>query len=365
MNQTVKQYTVVFGVLSLLSACEQPKHQADPPRPALVINVGETMHGEQEMVLVGEVKSRYESNIGFRINGKINARKVEVGSQVKKGQVLAVLDASDANLSVQSAASDVNAAEANFALAKAEVERQRELHAKNFISKSALDLREAEFKTATARLQQVKSQAAISSNQSRYTQLLADRNGVIASINAEPGQVVVAGQAIAQIVDYDHLEVEVAVPESRMRDMQVGRQVQVKLWADSQKTYDGVVREVAPAGDSATRAFEVRVALQNPDAEVHIGMTAGVAFDTGQADKLLIPSTALTQIDGKPSVWVISATGVAQPRAVVTGQFSEFGVEVIQGLRFGEQIAIAGVHTLIKGQKVKPTAAQVLPESRI
>lgn len=365
MIQTVKQISLVFGLLILLSACDHPTEKADPPRPALVIKVGERAHGQQGMVLVGEVKSRYESNIGFRINGKINARKVDVGAVVKKGQVLAVLDANDANLSVQSAASDVNAAEANFALAKAEVERQRQLHAQNFISKSALDMREAEFKTAAARLQQVKSQAAISSNQSRYTQLFADRNGVIASINAEPGQVVEAGQTIAQIVDYEHLEVEVAVPESRMREMQVGRQVQVKLWADSQKTYDGVVREVAPAGDSATRAFDVRIAIQNPDADVRIGMTAGVGFDSDGAGKMMIPSTALTQLEGKKTVWVISQEGIAQPRVVETGEFSELGIEVVNGLRNGEQIAVAGVHTLIKGQKVKPTLVPAKPESGV
>lgn len=365
MDSKISQHFIIFGLLTLLSACDQPTEKADPPRPALVIKVGERAHGQQGMVLVGEVKSRYESNIGFRVNGKINVRKVDVGAVVKKGQVLAVLDANDAKLAVQSAASDVNAAEASYALAKAEFERQQQLHAKNFISKSALDIREAEFKSATARLRQVKSQAAISNNQSNYTQLIADRDGIVSSINAEPGQVIEAGQAIAQIVDYAHLEVLVAVPESRMANIQVGQPVQVKLWADSQKTYDAVVREISPAANSATRAFDVRVTINNPDADVRIGMTAGVGFDTDGAGKLMIPSSALTQIDGKKTVWVISQEGIAQPRAVETGEFSELGVEVVSGLSDGEQIAVAGVHTLIKGQKVKPTIMPMMSESGV
>lgn len=363
MNNNRNKHVLLFGLLSVLSACNQQVEKAVPPRPALVINVGESALGNQDMVLVGEVKSRYESNIGFRVAGKINARKVDVGATVKKGQVLAVIDASDANLSAQAAASDVRSAEASHQLAKAELERQRQLYEKKFIAKSALDIREAEFKTSTARLQQVKSQAAISGNQSRYTQLIADRDGIVAQITAEPGQVVAAGQMVAQLVDYHTLEVLVAVPESRMSSMQVGRKVIIKLWADSQKTYQGVVREVSPTANSATRAFDVRVSILDADAEVRIGMTAGVSFDTGLVPKLMIPSTALTQITGKSAVWVISKDGIAHSKSVEAGQFTERGVEILSGLNGGEQIAIAGVHTLVNGQKVKPTLVQTAPES--
>ena len=108
----------------LLVGCERPPQAPPPLRPALVMVVGQTAV-EQGMVLVGEVKSRYESNQGFRIGGKIIERKVEVGSLVKKGQVLALLDAADTNLTAAAAYADVRAAEASHALAKAELERQR------------------------------------------------------------------------------------------------------------------------------------------------------------------------------------------------------------------------------------------------
>ena len=357
MNPT--KSSIIMALSSLLLACERPAEPPLPPRPALVTIVGSSA-ANSSMVLVGEVKSRYETNLGFRINGKIIERNVEVGSVVKKGQVLARLDASDTNLSNQAANADVLAAEANHALAKAEVERQRLLFNKKFISQSALEIREAELKTSAARLQQVKAQAAVSSNQSRYTALVADRDGVVTKIHAEPGQVVEAGSTIAQIVDTKQIEVLVAVPESRMTQLKVGDAVAVKLWAAQSKTYQGKVREIAPAANSATRAFDVRVTIANADEAVKLGMTAGVNFGESQPDEIIIPSTALTQIEGKTSVWVISQEGIVQPRAVTAGAYSEAGIVISSGLQTGEMIAIAGVHTLTKGQQVKPKVEAAL-----
>ena len=349
MNNLIK----LSAVIIFLNACEKPPEAPPPPRPALVTIVGKTA-SNLGMVLVGEVKSRYESNQGFRIAGKIIERKVDVGAIVKKGQLLARLDAADTNLGASAAVADVRVAEANRALARSEVERQRKLVDKKFISQSALDKYEAELKTADARVNQAKAQAAVSGNQSRYAALLADRNGVITQIRAEPGQVVEAGEMIVQVVDTAQIEVLVAVPESRVAKIKEGDAAKLKLWADREKTYNGKIREIAPAANSATRAFDVRVAFNNADAAVKLGMTAGVRFGADEARDIVIPSAALTQINGKNSVWVISKDGIANPRAVQAGQFSEQGVQIQNGLQMGEMVAIAGVHTLVKGQKVKP-----------
>ena len=342
--------------VALLTACDRPPQPFQPPRPALVMTVGETSVSSA-MVLVGEVRPRYESSQGFRISGKITERKVDVGAYVKKGQVIAKLDAVDANLSAVAAMADVRAAEASHALAVAELDRQRQLFAKKFISASALDIHEAEFKTSSARLAQVKAQANVSGNQSKYTNLTADRDGVVTLIKAEPGQVVQAGEAVVQIANLKETEVLVAVPESRMSQIKLNNAVSVKLWAKPQKVYKGTVREISPAADSATRAFNVRVSIQDADEVIKLGMTAGVRFDDEahqQAPQLLIPSAALMQVNGKKTVWVIDAENKAQPREVVSGEFSEDGILITNGLQAGEKIAIAGIHTLFKGQLVKP-----------
>jgi len=347
-------------LLTLLAGCDKPPQPAQPPRPALVMEVGATAVANV-MALVGEVHPRYESSQGFRISGKVIERKVDVGAYVKKGQVIARLDAADTNLSAAAALADVRAAEASYALALAEVERQRQLFAKKFISASALDIREAELKTSGARLAQVKAQANVSGNQTQYANLTADRDGVVTMIHAEPGQVVQAGEAVVQIADTKEIEVLVAVPESRMAEVKVNAAVTVKMWANPQKAYAGIVREISPAADSATRAFNVRVSVKEADEAVKLGMTAGVKFNqqaiaqgAKQDAALLIPTSALTEINGKKTVWVIDANNKAQPREVVAGQFREDGVLITSGLQAGEKIAIAGVHTLIKNQLVTP-----------
>jgi RND family efflux transporter MFP subunit len=221
-------------------------------------------------------------------------------------------------------------------------------------------MREAEFKTNAARLQQMKAQAAVSGNQSRYTALIADRDGVVTQIHAEPGQVVEVGTMIAQIVDTKQIEVLVAVPESRMTKLKLGDPVNIKLWADREKTYTGKVREIAPAANSATRAFEVRVSVLDADDTLKLGMTAGVNFSENAKDEIIIPSTAITQINGKNTVWVIDKNNIANPREVTTGQYSEAGVVIKSGLQANEMVAIAGVHTLIKGQRVQPKVENLL-----
>ena len=349
----MKKIMSLLLVSAVLTACEKPVEPLPPPRPALVTIVGKSA-ANNAMVLVGEVKSRFESNQGFRIKGKIIERKVDVGSFVKKGQVIARLDASDTNLSAAAASADVRAAEANQALARSEVERQRLLVDKKFISQSSLDKYEAQLKTADARVNQAKAQAAVSGNQSRYTALVADRDGVVTQIRAEPGQVVDAGEIIAQVVDTKQIEVLVAVPESRMAGLKVGDKVTIKLWADRVKTYAGKVREIAPAASSTTRAFDVRVSITDADEAVKLGMTAGVRLAQAEADEIIIPTSALTQINGKSSVWIIDKNGIASPREVKAGQYTENGVMITSGLDVGEMVAIAGVHTLIKGQKVRP-----------
>jgi multidrug efflux system membrane fusion protein len=348
-----KRFELVL--LALLAGCDKPAEPPPPPRPALVMVVGATA-AANPMTLVGEVRPRYESSQGFRINGKVIERKVDVGAQVRKGQVLVRLDATDAHLSAAAALADVRAAEASYSLAVAEAERQRQLFARKFISASALDSQEAALKTAQANMAHVKAQASVSANQTQYTQLTADRDGVVTLIQAEPGQVVEAGDIVVKIADTWESEVLVAVPESRMAEVKLQATVAVKLWADRQKVYTGVVREIAPAADSSTRAFNVRVAIKDADAAVMLGMTAGVRFS--QPDQapvqFLVPTSALTERNGKKTVWVIDDRHTVQPREVVAGQFREDGVLIYSGLQAGEQIAVAGVHTLTPNQVVKP-----------
>lgn len=341
----------------LLTACDHPAPPPAAPRPALTIIAGESAQ-QSPSGIIGEIRPRFESVQGFRIAGKIVERKVEIGDAVKKGQILARLDAADTSLSAQAAQAQTRAAEADLTLAKAELERQRQLYARKFISAAALDIQEAQFKSAAARVEQSKAQAQVSGNQSRYTALVADRDGVVTFIHAEPGQVVEAGEAIARIADSHDLEVTVAVPETYMAGVATGRETQVRLWAAPEKVYHGKVREVAPAADTATRTFQAKVSILDADPQIHMGMTAGVRFIGDHNVGLLLPSSAVTQQNGQTTIWIVDKTNHVQPRHVSIGAFREDGVPVTSGLNIGERVVVAGVHTLAPGQEVRPVPSE-------
>ncbi len=356
----MKRLFILLTVLPL-AACNQPQPVQHIPRPALVMTVG-TKIAAAPTILVGEVRSRFESAQGFRIAGKIIERRVDVGNYVKKGQLLAKLDNIDTNLSSQAAEAELRAAEAELALAQAEVERYRQLYTRKFVSSSALDIQEAQTKSAIARVNQARAQAAVTGNQSRYTDLLAERDGVVTEIRAEPGQVVAAGEVIVRIAVPGNMEVAIAVPESKMTGIKVDTAAEVRLWADPNKVYRGVVREVAPAADSVTRTFQVRVALPDADSSVRLGMTAGVRFYHQDEHDILLPTPAVTQRDGQNIVWVVDPkNGQVQPREVQTGAFREDGVIVTQGLQNGEQVVIAGIQKLVPGQAVNPKPVESRP----
>ncbi|MBM4206605.1 MAG: efflux RND transporter periplasmic adaptor subunit [Gammaproteobacteria bacterium] len=356
-----KQY-LIWGLATavIFTGCDRQQPSPPPPRPALVMVVTSTSDINNR-VLVGEVRPRYESVQSFRINGKIIERKVETGSLVKKGQLLARLDPADTQLSAAAALAEVKSTEASQTLAFAEATRYRNLAKKNFVSRTALDTKEAELANANARLKEARARADVAINQAHYTDLNADRDGVITAIRAEPGQVVEAGESIAQIADTGHIDILVAVPESQISSVRVNDKVAIKLWAENHVIYPGVIREISPAADASTRTFNTRITVTQADTGLKLGMTAKVkltATDESENVGILIPNSALTEINGTKTVWIIDQQNKAEPRTVSAGSFTENGVLITDGLTSGEKIAIAGVHTLIKDQPVTPVPAE-------
>lgn len=344
-----------------LVACGNPSDSPVFIKPAMVMVITEKSLN-QGMTLAGEVKPRYESMQGFRVNGKIVEREVEIGSLVKRGQLLAKLDKTDANLALQSSNADLKIAEAQFLLAKANFVRQQELMEKNFISVTAMDSVEAEYKAAKAKLQKARTQIALNSNQSRYTLLTAERDGVITAIRAEPGQIVVAGEVIANIADLRQLEVHISVPESSMRSIQLNESATMWLWAKRDKKYEVRIREISPLADPVTRSFLVKLSIMQPDQDVHLGMTAEVELYKNMNQQFLVPSTAVTKIQGKSSVWLVDEeTHEVKPHTVEISGYREDGVLISKGLRIGDTVVTVGVQNLIVGLKVRPVNNEVNP----
>jgi multidrug efflux system membrane fusion protein len=274
---------------------------------------------------------------------------------VKKGQVLARLDPDDARLAAQAAAAQLASAESDLALARAELDRHAELLAKKFISPSAYDAKQNAFNAARARLEQARAQAGLSANQQEYTTLVAEADGVVISVAAEPGQVVAAGQPVLRLARAGEKEVVVNVPEGQLGRFQVGQPVTVSLWAEPGAPFPGRVREIAGGADPVTRTYAVRVSAPAAPAAAQIGMTANVAFaDAAQAGLIVLPMSALARDGERAAVWVVDrATGKVAMRPVAIGQFREDGVTITEGLQGGEVVVTAGVHKLRPGQSVR------------
>jgi multidrug efflux system membrane fusion protein len=309
-------------------------------------------------VYSGELRARHEIDLGFRVGGKLVARLVDAGARVTRGQPLARLDAGDAQLAAAAAGAQLASAESELALARSELERHGDLLAKKFISQSAFDAKQNAFNAAQARVEQARSQQAISANQARYTTLAADADGVVISVAAEPGQVVAAGQTVLRLAHGGEMEVVVAAPESQLARFTVGQPVAISLWAQPARVFPGRIREVAGGADPATRTYAVRVSALDVPASAQLGMTANVLLrPAAEGALVLLPLAAIANEREAPAVWVVDpATSQVRLRKVAVGQFREDGVTVTGGLAAGEVVVTAGVHKLRAGQRVRVAA---------
>ena len=349
---------VAFGrVLLMVAICAgcSDKPQATP-EPRLVNVVRATIRSTNSDVgYSGEVRPRYETNLSFRLAGKIVARNVEVGGLVKKGDGLARLDPEDQELNTRSAQSQLAAARSEYEQSKADLERYTDLYQKEFISKAEFDRRQNEYNVAKARLEQAQAQLAVTKNQTGYTELKADQAGVITSILIEVGQVVAAGQSVMKLARTDDREVVISIPENRLSELSAAREIAISLWADPAKIYKGKVREVSPSADPVTRTYAAKISVLNADAAMKLGMTANAYLRGVQRSvAVVLPATALFQDNGHAAVWVVDkASGQVKLVPVEVGEYVEDKVAVLSGLNPGDMVVRAGVHKLFLGEKVR------------
>ena len=348
----------IVAAAAMLSACSKKEPLPEPVRAVKLVTVGEgAIETAQEYS--GDVRAKVESRLGFRVAGKITKREVELGQHVKAGQVLARLDARDYQLSADAARAQLSSATTQRDLADANARRFRTLRAQNFISAAEMERYEANLKAAQASLDQAKAQLSSQSNQENYTQLLADADGVVTSVDAEPGQVVSAGTPVVRIALDGARDAVFNVPEDRRSAIKPGQAVKVRPWSDESRLIDAQVREVAASADAATRTYLVKAALQGTDlpalgSTVQVmpaGMGAGKEAVGAQVIKL--PTSALRQDGQTTTVWVLDkASMTVRPQPIQMATADGNDVVVASGLTPGMLVVSAGVHVLSPGQKV-------------
>jgi RND family efflux transporter MFP subunit len=310
--------------------------------------------------LPGELRPRAEVVHAFRIGGKIAQRLVSVGDRVDAGQPLARLDSSDTAPALAGAQAALSAARTDARLAQAELGRQQELHGRGYLSQAGLERFLAGRDSAQARVDAAQAQLRQAQNAVYYELLRASAAGFVASVDAEAGQVVAAGQPVLRIARAGEIEARVDVPE---RDLAIARGAarwQVRIPAAGDRVLSARVRELSPVADPASRTYPMRLALEGDTSGLALGMSAVAAsVREGEGRVFVLPVSALSTLDGQPRVWLVDpASSTVRQVPVTTAGLDGDTVRIIEGLAPGDRVVVAGANLLVAGQKVR------LPDAR-
>src|SRR5690554_6193150 len=347
---------IAAAAAGLLAACGADSSQPPPPRPVLVEQVGGDPYAAVS-AYPGEIRAREESQLAFRIGGNLVRRHVDAGQAVRRGQLLAELDPGDQRLGVDAAQAQLAAANAELTRVRADRARYAALASDRLVSQSAMDAQDAAWKAAEERVRAARAELEVARNQAGYSRLLAPRDGVIASGQAEAGQVLAAGQTVFTLAADSGREVAIALPESRVGDVAIGQQAEVELWSAPGRRLRGSVREIAAAADPQARTYAARVALRPEDAQtVQLGQSARVYLNNGNRGAASVPLSALQPGEGGGhAVWVVDPAGpTVRLKPIEAGPPGEARVPVLSGLDADDWVVVAGGHLLREGQPVSP-----------
>ncbi|MES2318982.1 MAG: efflux RND transporter periplasmic adaptor subunit [Pseudomonadota bacterium] len=339
-------------LVALLSACSKAPPKSEDIRPvrAIVLTANNV---DIDAQFPGDVRARVESRLGFRVPGKITARKVDPGILVKRGQVLMQLDPQDLRLSQAQAMAGLRAAETSRDLAKSELKRYQELRVKNFVSQAVLDQKLSTWKAAQANVDAAQAGYSGQANQAGYATLVSDVDGVVTAVDADVGQVVTPGTPVVKVAKAGEKEIVIGLPEDKVDTLRKVKDVTVRLWANPKVVIPGTIREVSPVADPATRTYAVKVSIPDSAEDVKLGMTALVQFSSTMATPVIrVPLTALFHEKGATSVWIVE-NGAVTLAPVQIGGTAGNEVVLVGGVKPGQTVVTAGVNLLKQGQKVK------------
>jgi membrane fusion protein, multidrug efflux system len=349
---------LLLPTLFWLAGCHRETEIVAPEaRPVRTVTVGLREAGETT-VLTGHVEAENEVALAFRISGRMIERPVNVGDQVKPGQVVAKLDPQNEVNALRSAQASLSSAQAQLTQARNNFERQKRLLERRVSSRAEFEHAEEALQTAQAQVDDAEAQVKIAQDRVSYTELDSDVAGAVTARGAEPGEVVQAGQMIIRVARQDGRDAVFDVPAQLLRSAPSDVQVKVSLTDDSSVMAAGRVREVAPQADPATRLFKVKIGLIDPPAAMRLGSTVTGSVQLDSAPAIVIPASALTEFNGKPAVWLVDPSSLTvSMRNIDVLRFDPGSVVVSHGLATGEIVVTAGVQALHPGQKVRLLAS--------
>src|SRR4051812_15671430 len=337
-------------------------HQQEPdPRtqPELVRTLEVGSPSGADPAFTGVVSARVQSNLGFRVPGKITKRLIDTGQSVRAGQLLMTIDRTDYVHAITARAETVIAAKARAVQAAADEARYRGLVKSGAVSASTYDQIKAASDAAQAELAAAKAQEQVARDENDYSQLVADADGVVIETLAEPGQVVAAGQTVVKLAHSGPREAAVNLPET-LRPA-IGSTAYATLYGSTMRV-PVRLRQLSNAADPQTRTFEARYVLEGAAGKAPLGATVTVQLsgDAG-TDTLQIPASSIIDRGKGPGVWVLNQpTSTVSFQPVQVRQLDDELATISGNLRPGQEVVALGVHLLHDGERVRvETAGEV------
>ncbi|HEU4775647.1 MAG TPA: efflux RND transporter periplasmic adaptor subunit [Telluria sp.] len=349
-------FSAVLPALPLALAACGAKPPTDPRTEAQLVRAT-TVQGATAAwrTFTGTVAARVQSDLGFRVSGKVLERLVDTGQTVKRGQVLMRIDAVDLKLAAHAQQASVAAARARAQQTADDEARYRDLRGTGAISASAYDQVKAAADAAQAQLNAALAQAEVAGNASRYAQLVADADGVVMDTLAEPGQVVNAGQVVVRVAHAGQREAVIQLPET-LRPA-IGSVGHASLFGQAGPAVPARLRQLSDTADRLTRTFEARYVLDEGLANAPLGTTVTLRIADGHAaaqDSWQVPLSALSDAGKGPGVWLIEGEPAKVAwRPVQVQRLDEDSAYVAGPLKASDRIVALGTHLLRQGEPVR------------
>ncbi|MBA8904189.1 efflux RND transporter periplasmic adaptor subunit [Phyllobacterium sp. P30BS-XVII] len=350
------------GAATFFLVFETPRREAeaaDPRTAPPLVRVAEAMRTETAgRSFTGTVASRVQSNLGFRVPGKIVERLVDVGQQVKQGQPLMRIDETDLQLALTAKRNAVTAARAVLIQAQADEKRYAAL-VKNGLAATPqrYELAKAALDTAAAQLAAAEADAKAAENAAAYTVLLADSDGTVVDTLADPGQVVAAGQTVIQLAQAGPREAVVWLPETLRPD--IGSEAQASVYGGDGLSAKARLRQISDSADPQTRTYEARYVLDGAAASAPLGSTVTIKIsDANRQSEVVVPVGAIVDDGSRTGVWTIDgATSTVKFTPVDVRRIGE-ETAFVTGIGIGEKIVALGAHLLENGAAVRIASQQ-------
>jgi RND family efflux transporter MFP subunit len=356
----MRSWVILLTLSLVLAACKPENAHVEVRSVRTVVVDPKPILDDRQAV--GDVKPRYESDLSFRVDGKLVSRRADVGASVKQGDILATLDVQDYQNKLNSAEADVAAADAAFVEAQSTESRLGKLVKNGWTPQANYDTALHNLRATEAKLASARASLALTRDQLNYTELKAEFDGVITAVGAEAGQNVTSGQMVVKLARLTDKDGVFNIAETALLDHR-NENAEVIVWplSNPQLTIEGVVREVSPVADATTRTYTVKVTLKDPPSSLRFGMSIGGRWKGSTAPVVALPLSVVFEKNGSPAVWVFDPqSGSATLKPVAVARYEAETVVIAGGLTKGDLVITAGINTLREGQKVRLADAAAL-----